>query len=157
MDDSDSLVNVQHSYWTLSYILSEKGAEKLIAGEPFGKLVPVDEYLPIMFDRHPDSRWKDPFPNRNLKAFSIHPLLVYPTHYVKDEGYISDTESSEIVPEKIRSMPENSKAGKGSKEKTIKEMEDDAELLQTSPSTKKPQVTPIPIPIPIPIELHSEL
>lgn len=155
VDDSDSLVNVQHSYWTLSYILSEKGAEKLIAGEPFGKLVPVDEYLPIMFDRHPDSRWKDPFPNRNLKAFSIHPLLVYPTHYVKDEGYISDTESSEIMPEKIRSMPENNKAGKGSKEKTIKEMEDDAELLQTSPSTEKPQVTPIPIPIPI--DLHSEL
>jgi len=153
VDGSDFLVNVEYSYWTLSYILSQKGAEKLINGEPLKKLVPVDEYLPIMFDHHPESRWKDSFPNRDLKAFSIHPLLVYPTHYVKDEGYISDTESSEIVPENVRSHPENGKAGKGSKEKTIEEMQ--AELLKPpkcamTTTTAKPKTVN-------PLEFRNEL
>jgi len=149
VEGSDSLVNVEYSYWTLSYILSLKGAEKLINGKPFDKLVPVDEYLPIMFDRHPEKRWKDSFPTRDLKAFSIHPLLVYPTHYVKDEGYISDTESSEIVPESVRNHPENGKAGKGSKEKTIEEME--AELLKPpKPTTSKPKIVN-------PLEFRTEL
>ena len=47
------------------------------------------------------------------QAFSAAPLLVYPTHYTGELGYISDTESSEIVPEEIRI---NSAPGKGSKE-----------------------------------------
>jgi len=74
VDGSDFLVNVEYSYWTLSYILSQKGAEKLINGEPLKKLVPVDEYLPIMFDHHPESRWKDSFPNRDLKV-TIHDVI----------------------------------------------------------------------------------
>lgn len=71
VEGSDSLVNVEYSYWTLSYILSLKGAEKLINGKPFDKLVPVDEYLPIMFDRHPEKRWKDSFPTRDLKVTDL--------------------------------------------------------------------------------------
>ncbi|XP_046657992.1 glycosyltransferase 25 family member-like [Daphnia pulicaria] len=117
VEGSQLLVNVEYSYWTLSYILSKRGAEKLIKGEPFGQLVPVDEYLPIMFDRHPESRWREAFPNRNLKAFSIAPLLVYPTHYTGEAGYISDTESSEIVPDSVRNASgKDAKTGKGSKE-----------------------------------------
>lgn len=34
------------------------------------------------------------FANRNLIALSADPLLMYPTHYVGDEGYISDTEDT---------------------------------------------------------------
>ncbi len=68
VEGSQLLVNVEYSYWTLSYILSKRGAEKLLKGQPFGQLVPVDEYLPIMFDRHPESRWREAFPNRNLKV-----------------------------------------------------------------------------------------
>ena len=34
------------------------------------------------------------FPNRNLVGLSAEPLLMYPTHYVGDEGYISDTEDT---------------------------------------------------------------
>lgn len=68
VDGSQLLVNVEYSYWTLSYILSKRGAEKLINGQPFGQLVPVDEYLPIMFDRHPESRWREAFTNRDLKV-----------------------------------------------------------------------------------------
>ena len=35
--------------------------------------------------------WADHFNPRNLNAFSAHPLLVYPTHYVGDAGWYSDT------------------------------------------------------------------
>ncbi|XP_057376858.1 glycosyltransferase 25 family member-like [Daphnia carinata] len=122
VDGSQLLVNVEYSYWTLSYILSKGGAEKLLKGEPFGHLVPVDEYLPIMFDRHPESRWKEPFPNRDLKAYSVAPLMVYPTHYTGEAGYISDTESSEIVPDSIKNASaKEGKSDKGSKEVEIED------------------------------------
>jgi len=59
--------------------------------------VPVDEYLPIMFDRHPRSEWSEAFAPRNLKAASAYPLLVYPTHYTGEDNYISDTEDSPLL------------------------------------------------------------
>ncbi|XP_041986273.1 glycosyltransferase 25 family member isoform X2 [Aricia agestis] len=91
-----------YSYWTLGYLLSEAGARKLLAMEPLNKMLPVDEFLPIMFDQHPNETWKAHFPLRNLKAYSAAPLLVHPTHYTGQEGYISDTEDSQILqPEEI--------------------------------------------------------
>ena len=48
------LVTPQYSYWTLGYLISIRGAKKLIEARPFDKLLPVDEYLPIMFDTHPE-------------------------------------------------------------------------------------------------------
>ncbi|CAK1554570.1 unnamed protein product [Leptosia nina] len=94
---TDHTTQPLYSYWTLGYVLRESGAKKLIAGEPLSKLVPVDEYLPIMFDKHPTTEWVRHFPERNLKALSAAPLLVHPTHYTGEEGYISDTEDSSIV------------------------------------------------------------
>lgn len=47
------LVEADYSYWTLGYMLSLSGAKKLLAGDPLPKMVPVDEYLPIMFNKHP--------------------------------------------------------------------------------------------------------
>lgn len=38
----------------------------------------------------------EPFERRDLHAFSAEPLLVYPTHYTGDPGYISDTETSVV-------------------------------------------------------------
>lgn len=37
-----------------------------------------------------------PFERRDLRAFSAEPLLVYPTHYTGDLGYVSDTETSVV-------------------------------------------------------------
>ncbi len=37
------------------------------------------------------------FPVRDLVALSAHPLLVYPTHYVGEQGYFSDTEATNTV------------------------------------------------------------
>jgi collagen beta-1,O-galactosyltransferase len=53
VDGSRFLVRAGYSYWTLGYILSASGARKLVDAMPLGKLVPVDEYLPILSDTHP--------------------------------------------------------------------------------------------------------
>lgn len=46
------LVRPSYSYWTLGYLLSLSGAQKLIDAKPFDNLLPVDEYFPIMYNRH---------------------------------------------------------------------------------------------------------
>lgn len=42
------------------------------------------------------SEYKAHFSPRDLRAFSVEPLLVYPTHYTGDDGYVSDTETSVV-------------------------------------------------------------
>ncbi|KAK6746050.1 hypothetical protein RB195_012271 [Necator americanus] len=95
------LSTVGYSYWTLGYILSNEGAHRLIDAKPLEVLLPVDEYLPIMFDKHPNKVWSSYFPNRNLRAFTIYPLAVFPQRYTHEEGYVSDTEDSAIVVEEV--------------------------------------------------------
>lgn len=51
----NNLVVADYSYWTLGYALSHQGARKLLDAEPFKKMLPVDEFLPIMFNKHPKS------------------------------------------------------------------------------------------------------
>lgn len=51
---SDKIVWAKYSYWTLGYVIRLSGARKLINGNPLPKMVPVDEYIPIMFDEHPE-------------------------------------------------------------------------------------------------------
>uniref|UniRef100_A0A8C5DKQ0 Procollagen galactosyltransferase 2-like n=1 Tax=Gouania willdenowi TaxID=441366 RepID=A0A8C5DKQ0_GOUWI len=92
----NNLVVADYSYWTLGYALSQKGARKLLAAQPFTRMLPVDEFLPIMFNKHPNVQYMAQFEPRNLKAFSVEPLLIYPTHYTGEPGYISDTETSTI-------------------------------------------------------------
>ena len=41
--------------------------------------------------------WLSAFEPRNLNAYSAEPLLVYPTQYIGDPGYISDTEDAPPV------------------------------------------------------------
>lgn len=50
-----------------------------------------------MFNQHLNETWKNAFPNRSLVAWSADPLLIFPTHYVGDQGYVSDTEESDII------------------------------------------------------------
>eukprot|EP00118_Oscarella_pearsei_P002938 m.12289 g.12289 ORF g.12289 m.12289 type:complete len:400 (+) comp23974_c0_seq1:521-1720(+) len=96
VEGSEYLVKPVYSYWTLAYLLSKSGAKKLISAQPLKKMMAVDEYLCLMFDEHPKEDWKKQFPVRNLNAFSIQPLVIYPTHYTYDHGYFSDTETSQI-------------------------------------------------------------
>ena len=114
--DSEQLVYVDYTYWTLGYIITRSGVDKLLSAAPLGKMLPVDEFLPIMYNRHPNTTWAQHFDNRSLlpliyisqsvshphicrdlKALSVHPLLVNPTHYTGEEGYISDTEDTSVI------------------------------------------------------------
>ncbi|KAM6921584.1 procollagen galactosyltransferase 2 [Xenentodon cancila] len=92
----NNLVEADYSYWTLGYALSHQGARKLLDVQPFAKMLPVDEFLPIMFNKHPNVQYMSHFEPRDLRAFSVEPLLIYPTHYTGEPGYISDTETSTI-------------------------------------------------------------
>ncbi|XP_056894259.1 procollagen galactosyltransferase 2 [Takifugu flavidus] len=96
VDGVNNLVEADYSYWTLGYALSQEGARKLLAADPFTKMLPVDEFLPVMYNKHPNTEYMSHFELRNLKAFSVEPLLIYPTHYTGEPGYISDTETSTI-------------------------------------------------------------
>lgn len=97
LKESENFVKVSYTYWTLGYVISLEGAKKLLAVEPLKRLLPVDEFLPIMFDEHPNDSWKLKYETRNLNAWSSHPLLLYPTHYTGEDGYISDTEDSKQI------------------------------------------------------------
>lgn len=55
------MVYAGYSYWTIGYLLSYRGAEKLIQAKPLQNLLPVDEYLPVLFDKHPRYGFKTPF------------------------------------------------------------------------------------------------
>ncbi|KHN76405.1 Glycosyltransferase 25 family member [Toxocara canis] len=81
------LSTVGYSYWTLGYLLSRSGAEKLLRAEPLKKMVPVDEYIPIMFNQHPNTTWKEAFPRRDLIAYTIYPTIVVPERYTNEQGY----------------------------------------------------------------------
>ncbi|CAH8569161.1 unnamed protein product [Schistosoma turkestanicum] len=96
--NTTSLTYPDYTYWTLGYILNKSGAEKLINQKPLQKLIAVDEYLPVMFDKHPRKDWLVQFEPRDLIALSAEPLLVEPQRYTGEKLYVSDTEDSEIFP-----------------------------------------------------------
>lgn len=54
VDGSRYLVWPHYSYWTVAYAITDKGVGKLIDQRPIQKMIPVDEFLPIMFDRNPN-------------------------------------------------------------------------------------------------------
>lgn len=107
---SSFFVKPRYSYWTIGYMLTRAGAIKLIDVDPLRKLLPVDEFLPIMYDEHPNQEWTLHFSPRNLRALSFDPVVISPTHYIGDEEYISDTEDSERIdvkhPKQTHSCPD---------------------------------------------------
>ncbi|RWS24228.1 glycosyltransferase 25 family member-like protein, partial [Leptotrombidium deliense] len=94
---SKGFVKPTYSYWTIGYLITREGAQKLLDSHPLEKLLPVDEFLPIMYNKHPCEEWKSYYPVRNLNALSVEPLLIQPMHYVGDELYVSDTEDSNLL------------------------------------------------------------
>lgn len=86
-----------YTYWTLGYILKQSGAQKLLALKPLGKMIAVDEYLPVMFNRHPRKDWLEQYSPRDVVALSAEPLLLEPQRYTGEQFYVSDTEDSSIL------------------------------------------------------------
>jgi len=91
---TESISNVTYSFWTLGYLITGDAAKVLVDEKPLEKLVPVDEYLPIMYGAHKIDSYTKEFKNKNLKAFSANPVLIQPTHYTGQENYFTDTEPS---------------------------------------------------------------
>jgi collagen beta-1,O-galactosyltransferase len=91
------LIEPSYSHWTVGYALSLRGARMLVNEKPLEKILPVDEYLPIMYDHHPNESWKSHFINRKLKAYAFHPVIITPTHYFGEPNYISDTENTTVL------------------------------------------------------------
>lgn len=89
--------NPDFSHWTVAYALTIDGAKKLLNQEPLKKIVPIDEYLPIMFDKQPNDYWSSFYSKRDLIAYAIQPSIVMPTHYFGEPGYISDTEQTPVL------------------------------------------------------------
>merc|ERR1719285_627101 len=90
----NNIVWAKYSYWTLGYILRLSGAKQLVEGDPRHQLIPVDEYIPIKFNECFEEELLHKFYPREMIGFSAAPLLLFPTHYVGDEGYFSDTEDT---------------------------------------------------------------
>uniref|UniRef100_A0A8C3LUA4 procollagen galactosyltransferase n=1 Tax=Chrysolophus pictus TaxID=9089 RepID=A0A8C3LUA4_CHRPC len=127
-----NLVEADYSYWTLAYVVSLRGARKLLAAEPLSKMLPVDEFLPVMFNKHPVFDYMKHFKNRNLLAFSVEPLLVYPTHYTGDDGYISDTETSVVWDnEKIKTDWDRAKSQKMKEQQELRREAKNSDVLQS--------------------------
>uniref|UniRef100_A0A672ZYX6 procollagen galactosyltransferase n=1 Tax=Sphaeramia orbicularis TaxID=375764 RepID=A0A672ZYX6_9TELE len=127
-----NLVEADYSYWTLGYMMSLQGAKKLLNAEPLKKILPVDEFLPIMYNKHPVSDYMEQFETRNLKAFSAEPLLVYPTHYTGEPGYISDTETSTVWDnDKVRTDWDRARSGKTREQAEISTEAQNSDVLQS--------------------------
>lgn len=121
-----TLILVSYTYWTLGYLITFDGAKKLLASEPMKRLLPVDEFLPIMFNEHPNDSWKNKYETRNLNAWSVNPLLLYPTHYTGEDGYISDTEDSKQIQADLFANAEDLKGGE---EKILHQVKHDTSEL----------------------------
>ena len=53
VDGSSILAWPGLSHWCVGYMMSMRGARKLINQKLLQKMIAVDELLPIMFDQHP--------------------------------------------------------------------------------------------------------
>lgn len=73
------------------------------------------------------------FETRDLKAFSAEPLLVYPTHYTGDPGYISDTETSTVWDnDKVRTDWDRARSGKTREQAEISTEAQNSDVLQSA-------------------------
>ncbi|VEL29020.1 unnamed protein product [Protopolystoma xenopodis] len=90
------LLRPGYSYWTLAYLLSRRGAQKLLAAQPLQHMLPVDEFLSVMFDRHPNADWRRQFATRDLDVLAVDPVIVQPLFTRQDAEYHSDTEASDL-------------------------------------------------------------
>ncbi|CAG0897714.1 unnamed protein product [Darwinula stevensoni] len=101
VEGSENLRTAEYSYWLVGYLLTYEGAKKLVDAGLLNNLIPSDEFVPVMFDKHPNETYSRHFPRRDLRAYSVTPRLVWPTFYPGDGQYVTDTEDSEQVPDSV--------------------------------------------------------
>lgn len=85
---NESIVRAKYSYGTHAYILSYAGAQKLM-GNYLENLIPVDEYISLMYDlEYPHKEYVPYFKREMVEAYSITPLLI---HIMEGDLYKSTT------------------------------------------------------------------
>ena len=94
---SRNLIKPEFSYWCVAYYLTFSGALKLTQSNYKMNLIPVDEFIPIVYGkRHPnieDNSYISNFNYKLLTAYAFDPMLIKPI----DEAFLnSDTEGSSI-------------------------------------------------------------
>lgn len=92
---SENLNKSLKSYWTCGYILSYLGAKKLINSNYIDNIIPVDEFLPIMYDEN--ITYMNHIYNKSDKflCISFYPNLLSLTH-----NAFTDSETFHSVPYK---------------------------------------------------------
>uniref|UniRef100_A0A8C9ZQH3 procollagen galactosyltransferase n=1 Tax=Sander lucioperca TaxID=283035 RepID=A0A8C9ZQH3_SANLU len=123
-----NIVEADYSYWTLGYMISLQGAEKLLKAEPLKRILPY-KYTHTHTHTHTHTTYTS---TQDLKAFSAEPLLVYPTHYTGDKGYISDTETSTVWDnDKVRTDWDRARSGKTGEQAEISTEAQNSDVLQS--------------------------
>uniref|UniRef100_A0A8C4QF98 Collagen beta(1-O)galactosyltransferase 1 n=1 Tax=Eptatretus burgeri TaxID=7764 RepID=A0A8C4QF98_EPTBU len=87
--------------WDLMFFGCFKGTKVSQATITISKALSHKMYLPPEFGQNPEE-YMEKFEERNLRAFSVEPLLIFPTHYTGQQNYISDTETSTIWDDDVR-------------------------------------------------------
>jgi collagen beta-1,O-galactosyltransferase len=89
---SEHTVVPRYSYWTNGYVLNKAGAEKLLATDFNQHIIPVDEYLPLLYHSHSDPKRIRHYARFSpLLAVAFDPVLIRP---IDDTFQDSDTEHS---------------------------------------------------------------
>ena len=97
------LVRPGLSHWTVGYMLTLEGAKKLLNTDILQQVIPVDEYIPLMYNQQPMfKQWDDCLLRKHsseilLNAFAARFALVKPRYDWLDLEYESDTSESLYV------------------------------------------------------------
>lgn len=94
---NEYMVDPNFSYWTLGYILTNRGAEKLINAEFEKNIIPVDEFLPYMYGKNMIDNYNlidICNNNKRLITYALKEDIIKPESCAFRE---SDTEISEIL------------------------------------------------------------
>ena len=86
------IVKPNFSYWTVGYMLSYIGARKLMESGYDQKIIPVDEFLPIMYEKSNILKYQ----NNNFMAYATKEKIIKPEPNAFET---SETEKSEFYTE----------------------------------------------------------
>jgi len=73
----DGMVRPGYSYWACAYMISREGARKLCESLPLSRVIPVDEYVPLMAGVG-CSTWQSEFRVSDFEMLSVDPLCAKP-------------------------------------------------------------------------------
>ena len=94
---NDDIVKPNFSYWTVAYMLSYIGARKLMESGYDQKIIPVDEFLPIMYEKSSILKYQ----NNHFMAYATKQKIIKPEPNAFET---SETEKSDFYTE-IQLLP----------------------------------------------------